>query len=118
MDQEVRVENYLFCSCFLAEWGIGWILARRRWKYLTNLWLIADLVSALPLATLFQLARLSRFGRLLRFAKLGTIARARRSRFPVDRLLRAVGAAASVGFAGALGLEAVQPDTVAGCGEP
>jgi voltage-gated potassium channel len=75
------------------------------------------MISSLPLGYIFQAARLARLGRLLRFVKLLKLVRARRFRFPVGRLARAVGVAASVACAGAFALEAVEPETVHGLGE-
>ncbi len=114
MTAQVAMVNYLFCSMFLLEWALGLLLARNKIAYLTNLWLLGDFVSSLPLAYIFQGARLVRLGRLLRFVKLLKLIRARRFRFPVQRLSRAVGVALSVAIAGAFALEAVEHDTVQG----
>ncbi len=114
MQGEVQLANALFCSSFATEWGLGLWLARSRRAYLANAWLLTDLVSSLPLSAMFQTLRLTRFGRLLRFAKVLKLLRGRRFQFPVGRLLRAVGIAASVSVAGAFALEAVEPDSVNG----
>lgn len=117
MSRQVAYANYAFCACFLAEWMLGLVLARSRTAYLRNAWLLGDLVSSVPLAYVFQAFRLARVGRVLRFVKLLKLVRARRFRFPLGRLARAVAVSASVALAGAFALEAVEPELVHGLGE-
>jgi voltage-gated potassium channel len=104
--------NLAFCASFGLEWVLGLLLASRRLAYVTNIWLLSDLVSALPLASLAQAFRFARLGRILRMSRMLKLLRARRFSFPVGRLLWALGVAGSIGLSGALALEAVEPGTV------
>ena len=117
MSGDVASANYVFGAMFLAEWMLGLSLARDKGAYARNLWLLGDFISALPLANLFQAARLARVGRLLRFVKLLKLVRARRFSFPLGRFARAIGVTMAVALSGAVALEALEPDTVAGFGE-
>lgn len=104
--------NIVFCASFGAEWVLGLLLTRRRLAYLSNVWLLIDLVSALPLASMAQALRFARLGRLLRMSRMLKLLRARRFSLPIGRLLWALGVAGSMGLSGALALEAVEPDAV------
>lgn len=97
---------------FLLEWLWGLAMARSRRDYLTNLWLCADLVSALPLSAFFQSARLFRLARWLRVFDLLHVLRARRLPFPVGRIAWAFGVLLSVIGCGTVALLAVEPETL------
>jgi len=101
----------LASASFFAEWAVGLVLARSRRDYLLNAWLLADVLSALPLATAFQSLRLTRLARLARFARVLHVAKARRFRFPLSRVAQVAGVALSAASAGALALAGLEPDT-------
>ena len=83
MREGVAEANLVFCATFGLEWLVGLLLASRRGAYLTNVWLLADLVSALPLTSLAQAFRLARFARLIRLSRMLKLLRARRFGSPV-----------------------------------
>jgi len=110
---DLRVANWLICASFLGEWLLGLSLARRKGSYLANLWLLLDLLSALPLSLMFQVLRIGRLSRLVRLIKLVKLIRGRRFTFPWARVLRAVAVAGTTVFSGAIALAAVEPQSVA-----
>ena len=112
-DQHVMTQaaaSALFGTFFLAEWLIGlWVSADRR-AWLRDPFRIAELVSALPFGLAFQGARLLRLTRLVRLARLWV--RARDFNAELSSLGRTLALAAMVTLCGAVGLRAVEPETV------
>lgn len=102
---------------FLAEWTVGLTLARSKGAYVANLWLLADLLSSIPLTSTLQYFRLVRVARILRFTRLLHLMRARRVGLPWGRLLRLGLGSASVASTGAIALAAIEPTTVRSIGD-
>lgn len=109
---EFGTANYVFGAFFLVEWLLGLFLARSRRAYVMNVWLLADLLSAVPITSAFQFLRISRFGRLLRFAKLLKLLRGRRVLFPLGRIAWGIAITFSLATAGALALQSMEPELV------
>lgn len=110
---EARLLWHMFGALFFMEWLAGLVVAKERLAYLKDPWLVADLLSSLPLATAFQALRLSRLTRVVRLTKLLHLLRARRFGFPWGKVLRAFGVTLSISTSGAVALFAVEPQTVA-----
>lgn len=101
--------NLGFCIFFLAEWGLGLVVAEDRRSFLRSPPNLLDLVSSIPFGYLFQGLRVVRIMRILRILRL--VWRARRFRGKGAKLVRLVGVVGSTIFAGALALRIVEPDT-------
>ena len=117
LNRELDHATVLFCSCFGLEFALAWGLARNRWRFVGNLWNLADLVSTIPLATLFQVARLGRASRVVRLLRLVKLVRGRRMAMPIRRTFWALGVATSATLSGAIALESVEPGTVPSLGD-
>ena len=89
--------NLIFCAFFFSEWLIGLLATSNKKEYLLNGWKISDLVSSLPIGSLFQGLRLLRLLRVIKLFRL--VIRAKRYQGPgakILRLLAMVGSTTSV----------------------
>jgi len=106
-----------FCGSFALEWLIGLLIARSKWRYLTNVWLGLDLLSSVPFGFLFQAGRLARLGRVGRFfrfagyAKAAKLLRLQRMRLDTLRFVRAAAILLSVAASGAIAIRSAEPST-------
>jgi voltage-gated potassium channel len=114
LDLEVGGLNGIFMVAFLTEYLLGFVLARSKWHYVFNAWLLVDLVSVIP-DMVGQMFRSLRGIRVLRMLKLGKLVRGgRRVPLKLGRFFRALGVAGSGVLAGAIALRGVEPQTVQG----
>jgi voltage-gated potassium channel len=109
--------SLLFGGSFAVEWTVGLYLARCRRAYVSNFWLVLDLVSSVPVVPALQMLRVARVARILRFMRLLKLLRARRFGLPVGRLLRAFSVSVSIATAGAMALQAMEPRLVPSFGD-
>lgn len=114
--------NIFITACFSVEvllgMGLAWVSSRMPpWRYLANFWNLIDALSAIPFSYVFQILRVTRFGRVLRLVKFTRLLRARRARMPLGRLAHALGVALSATVAGAIAMEATEPETVSNLGD-
>ena len=107
--------NVVFCALFFAEWALGLLAAEKRMVYLRSPANLADLISSIPFAYVFQGARLARVGRIVRLWRM--VYRAKRYRGLGRKVLEAVTVFAAVVASGAYALRAAEPSIAPSWGD-
>ncbi|MFZ5475230.1 MAG: potassium channel family protein [Myxococcota bacterium] len=106
--EQADVATVAFCLSFLGEWALGLWVAPDRAAYLKSPARIADLVSSVPLGTLFQSLRLLRIMRVVRLLRI--VWRIRRYRGEAARMLQALSLVVVTILSGAIAFQIVEPE--------
>lgn len=111
-DNELSQLYLGFCIVFFTEWLVGLGAATDKREYVLSLSNMSDLLSSIPVGTLFQGFRLVRLLRLLRLFRV--VWRTRRFQGRSAKAVRAVALVCSLVLAAAIAFRTVEPQATSG----